>query len=124
MWVRIPPPAPNLLLSNPRDKITMGMFKIISKGSDQHVPGTGTFPAQNAPGAVERQGQCLRRPDKVQPLQDVLGTSPRLPVGAEQLRERLGQLCPFDRAAPPRLTTHTHGGATDTGGHSSDMPRL
>ncbi len=76
MWVRIPPPAPNLLLSNPRDKITMGMFKIISKGSDQHVPGTGTFPAQNAPGAVERQGQCLRRPDKVQPLQDVLGTSP------------------------------------------------
>ena len=87
------------------DKITVGIFKIIFKRADQHVPRTAPVPAQNAPGAIGRQGRCLRPPDKIQPLQDVLGTSPRLPVKCPQLMlhqasERLGQLCPFDRAIP------------------------
>ena len=76
------------------------MFKIISKRPDQHVPGTGTFPAQNAPGAVGRQGRCPRHLTGGHPVLDVLGTSPRLPVRAEQLRERLGQLSLFHRAVP------------------------
>ena len=45
------------------DKITVGMFKIIPKRPDQHVPRTVPVPAQNAPGAVAEIESCFRVPE-------------------------------------------------------------